>query len=130
MSDKKLLKNCPFCGGENIIQTYTNFVPSLLCSGCGARMIAPMDCFGKDYEKLLADKWNTRVPMQKIVERLEEEYKDVQMEYSEAKYLLMEMSEKDSGYISQNYRKDMNEGMCFAFDDAIDIVKEEGGFDV
>ncbi len=28
--------------------------------------------------------------------------------------------------ISENYRKDMNEGRCFAYDDAIEIVKQGG----
>ena len=28
--------------------------------------------------------------------------------------------------ISENYRKDMNEGRCFAYDDAIEIVKAGG----
>ena len=28
--------------------------------------------------------------------------------------------------ISENYRKDMNEGKCFAYDEAIEIVKQCG----
>lgn len=106
--NEKRLKKCPFCGGENIIQTYTNFVPSLLCSGCGAKMIAPMDCFGKDYEKLLADRWNTRVPMEKIMKRLEEENQE----------------RVDMANMTMDIYVD---GQVSGLERAIDIVKEEGG---
>ena len=152
MSDKKLLP-CPFCGGEVLgiadksvpgrylefgrIVYHKVYVECKKCYSRGGQALGKTvgEVFDEvpsyittieELKKRAISNWNTRKPMERIVERLEEEYKDAQTEYSEAEYQLMEMSEKDSGYISQNYRKDMNEGMCFAFDDAIDIVKEEG----
>lgn len=69
MSDKKLLKNCPFCGGEARFSTEDgNWIN---CKSCGAET----DYFEQREEAVNA--WNTRVPMQKIVKRLEtlqEEY--------------------------------------------------------
>ena len=75
-------------------------------------MIAPMDCFGKDYEKLLADKWNTRVPMQKIVERLEELQKENFEKFEDYK-----TEEEACLYLCHSN----------AYANAIEIVKEEGG---
>ena len=70
------LKRCPFCGGEakleqeKIVGLYT-----VKCKDCFARIPFQFD-FGEGLEvsKEKAIKaWNTRKPMQNIVERLEEE---------------------------------------------------------
>lgn len=75
MSDIKLL-HCPFCGGVNVRETYNNFVPALLCCDCGAMMTIPMATFGTSYKKIITEKWNTRKPMERIVDRLEQLQKE------------------------------------------------------
>lgn len=126
--NEKRLKKCPFCGGEaELCSTGNPYEVNyhwIYCKECGCKQHTSI------HIEAVIKAWNTRKPMDDIVKKMEEEYKKVQTEYSEAKYLLNEMDMKDRDYISQNYRKDMNEGMCFALDDALDIVKEEGGFDV
>lgn len=106
MSEIKILC-CPFCGGEKVISTYNNFVPVLLCGSCGAMMTIPMS-FGDTYEDKegeLLRKWNTRKPMQDILEQLE----------------------KEKGIVVID-GKEMYQEDCFIdIDDAIQIVKEAGG---
>jgi Lar family restriction alleviation protein len=101
MSEKKLLKNCPFCGGNHVISTWNNFRPALLCGGCGATMIVPMDIRGGDYKEELITKWNTRVPMQKIVERLNNNFRKVQndedLEWNRAIYKTIEIVKEEGG---------------------------------
>lgn len=65
------LKRCPFCGGEYIMETYFNWSPAIKCGDCGAVMTIPME-FGINKEAELKRKWNTRKPMERIVERLEQ----------------------------------------------------------
>lgn len=60
MSTNPELKPCPFCGGSNVIDTYINFVPALMCSNCGAAMSTPMT-FKGNYKNELISKWNRRV---------------------------------------------------------------------
>lgn len=102
MNEIKLLK-CPFCGGEaKIDKTITNTV-SVECTVCHAssRIIL---CTEGDIEQKAIKVWNTRKPMENIVERLEE------------------VSFPD---IDENYADD-GQQMLFLHD-AIEIVKEEGG---
>lgn len=109
MSEIKLLP-CPFCGGEKVISTYNNFVPALLCGGCGAMMTIPMS-FGDTYEdkeRELLRKWNTRIPMQEIVERLEE----------------------SKGTVVIDGKEMYQEDYFIDIDEAIQIVKEVGGMNV
>lgn len=96
------LKRCPFCGGDNIISTYNNFAPVLLCCECGTMMTIPWS-LDVNIEDELRKKWNTRKPMERIVERLEEE-------------ILESLSDcGDDWFVAEK----VNE--------AIKIVKEEGG---
>ena len=75
MNEKKPLQ-CPFCEGEARLQrwrrTYGYYV---ICKKCGCR--TPVFQYQYDSkEKRREDAintWNTRVPMEKIMERLEEE---------------------------------------------------------
>ncbi len=82
------IKRCPFCGGE-LLQDgkfYVHPVVGCLLDGIPIK---------NDAESI--KRWNTRIPMQNIVERLEE---------------------------IKNYAWDEEyQSMC----DAIEIVKEEGG---
>lgn len=61
------IKNCPFCGGEahkfeNVIDKGKWFVE---CKECGASVLYRS-------ENSAVKAWNTRKPMERIVERLEE----------------------------------------------------------
>ena len=98
MSEIKLLK-CPFCGGDNVGVWHNRPVSPLIADSYEVRCY---NCnFGLRPERL-KDKaikaWNTRKPMQNIVERLEE-YED------EAKQL----------------------GVSGMLADMLEVVKEEGG---
>lgn len=101
MSEKKLLP-CPFCGGEAKILYNRlrcgNYVSGgtfrVHCKNCG------ITTEGKKDRNKSIELWNTRVPMQKIVERL-----------------------------NNNFRKVMNDEDLEwnrAIDKAIEIVTEEG----
>ena len=71
------LKPCPFCGGEaviNVIEPHEHVVVNLPpypggafieCTGCTCAMS------GQSEEEVI-EAWNTRKPMDKVVERLEE----------------------------------------------------------
>jgi Lar family restriction alleviation protein len=100
MSETKLL-SCPFCGGEaELIGHYikgvaNNYQYFVRCKQCKARPQS-FNTFKKP-EKAI-EVWNTRKPMERIVENLEE-------------YQNESIHEVNSGFI----------------DVCIDIVKEEGG---
>ena len=112
------LLNCPFCGGE-IKQMFMNEetftecvwdesignVPTWFkCYTCDSEFFhdEPIDTPEKQ-----AEWWNTRIPMQDIVERLET-MKCIRVEQCHDDYEIEVMTENN-------------------FDDAIAIVKEEGG---
>lgn len=99
MSEIKL-KNCPFCGGEAEISDEGliggHFV---FCTQCHIQ--TKLYTVGNTTEKAIND-WNTRKPMEEIVERLEDMYQPC--------YLC-------------------REDRC-AIDRAIEIVKEVGGMNV
>lgn len=111
MSEIKLLP-CPFCGGEaecsehhednGGVEVYyrerTYYLVS--CSKCMVTMANEID------KESVIKQWNTRKPMERIVERLEEEQK---------------------GYICDE--DDYCEGAYNAYRDAILVVKEEGGIE-
>jgi hypothetical protein len=86
MIDKKLLKRCPFCGGEAKIEweSWSEIAPTIGTYRLSVNHTP--DCMfvrmnGTNYKsemisnskEQLAEIWNTRVQMQKIVERLEEQ---------------------------------------------------------
>ena len=68
MSEIKLLP-CPFCGGEasisnNACKKGDTWLWSIECVDCGAFM-------NDEYDFHVINRWNTRKPMEQIVERLE-----------------------------------------------------------
>ena len=104
MSEIKL-KPCPFCGGE-----------AKLYSGIGYAVVGckKEDCQGSaccykyNSKKEAIEHWNTRKPMERIVERVEEARQKYQR-------LLKEQGEKEDEAINILFRGMMN------------IVKEVGG---
>lgn len=124
MSD---LKPCPFCGGEaefyrTPIKTNVGWCDSVVvrCKSCEARTNRVLYDANKhpndeEYDEAAAA-WNQRKPMEKILERLEEEAKKA-----------MSNSEK-AAELGQKYEKHMifNGAKGNAFEEAIEIVKEEG----
>ena len=59
----------------------------------------------------------------KVVEKLKIIKEDALAEYNMGEYNL---DNNIGNSIAENYRKDMNEGKCFAYDEAIEIVKAGG----
>ena len=59
----------------------------------------------------------------KVVEKIKILKEEALGEYNMGEYNL---DNNIGNSISENYRKDMNEGRCFAYDDAIEIVKAGG----
>ena len=107
------LLNCPFCGGEaKIDKTITNTV-SVECTVCHAssRMIL---CTEGDIEQKAIEAWNTRKPLERIVERLEYEYHEI------------DKCKKESYEDGEWERFDMFANLKNGIGRAIVIVKEEG----
>lgn len=100
MSEIKLLP-CPFCGGEAIVYEDEQYNQYMIgCKNCCA--VEPMTEWTSK-ENVIAQ-WNTRKPMQEIVERLEER----------------------RCWYNDELEVDIAEGI----DVAIEIVKEVGGMNV
>ena len=59
----------------------------------------------------------------KVVEEIKTLKEEALAEYNMGEYNL---DNNIGNSIAENYRKDMNEGRCFAYDDAIEIVKVGG----
>lgn len=99
MSETKLLP-CPFCGGEAEVCGYY----FIQCTKCGSSTLTHTN----REESIKA--WNTRKPMERIVERFEKE----------SDYWLDKYDEKwKKGFINS-----YADGCMDAFDRAIEIVKE------
>ena len=65
----------------------------------------------------------TAYNVDKVVEELKTIKEEALAEYNMGEYNL---DNNIGNSIAENYRKDMNEGRCFAYDDAIEIVKQGG----
>ena len=59
----------------------------------------------------------------KVVEEIKTLKEEALAEYNMGEYNL---DNNIGNSIAENYRKDMNEGKCFAYDEAIEIVKQGG----
>lgn len=98
MSENKL-KPCPFCGGEAHFPTVTE--TWIGCKSCGFETPYTED------KEWLVNTWNTRKPIEKIVEQLEEKRKAYYEDYNLYK------CERDLGNVD-------------GLKNAIEIVKEGG----
>ena len=63
----------------------------------------------------------TAYDVDKVVEELKTIKEEALTEYNMGEYNL---DNNIGNSIAENYRKDMNEGKCFAYDEAIEIVKQ------
>ena len=104
------LKRCPFCGGEaELITTYdTEMVRCKKCFGKTQTFTGDYYDEGQMCGMYAIPAWNTRIPMQNIVERLEEQAE-------ECRKYWQEFDDEDSFGGMNAY--------CYA----VKIVKEEGG---
>lgn len=107
------LKRCPFCGGEARLQKpYRKRGWYVICknTNCGCRTPFYQHQYTSedDLRTIATMVWNTRKPMERIVERLEE-----RVEEQHKLYAIAFNPEDRGGYD--------------AYSDAIEIVKEEGG---
>lgn len=114
MSEIKLLP-CPFCGGEVEIVGINNENPFyVVCENCGLEFGHPD--YGKEYHYYQIIKaWNTRKPMERIVERLQGKKKTLCGTYD----FYTKPLDRPSCKIA------FNNGIC----ESIEIIKEEGGIE-
>lgn len=116
MSEIKLLP-CPFCGGEaELIGHYIKGVPNdfqyfVRCKKCKAR---PQQFYTFKKKEKAVEAWNTRRPMELIVDRLEKE-------------LYLADKEKERSAKENPLQFDSAKGYANGVAVAIEIVKEEGG---
>ena len=78
------------------------------------------------YKKMVIDaikNQQTAYSVDKVVEEIKTLKEEALGEYNMGEYNL---DNNIGNSISENYRKDMNEGKCFAYDEAIEIVKQGG----
>ena len=107
------LKPCPFCGGEfdlsnNGVKQGDKWLWSAECLNCG--------CFMDDKDKdNLIKRVNTRKPMERIVERLEE-LDDLTLD-------------QFNRSMAGTYEHDFADGKSCGLELAIEIVEEEGGIE-
>ena len=69
MSDTKLLP-CPFCGGEAELRVSNDGYAVVGCKNDDCQGYAC--CYKYNSKKEAIQKWNTRKPIERIIERLEE----------------------------------------------------------
>ena len=122
-SDKRLLP-CPFCGGEAKFITGSPFIweHAVACGECGTatRMIGGVT--PSMARNRVAQVWNTRKPMQEIVERLEDLK---QHNLNEAK----KCSEFENFQVYMNDNRGFYRDNAKCYEVAIEVVKEEGGIE-
>ncbi|MED9905261.1 MAG: Lar family restriction alleviation protein [Lachnospiraceae bacterium] len=100
MSDTKL-KPCAFCGGSPQTRMWSNGSFDVLCFKCGASTKI------RKTEQEAIEVWNTRRPLERIVEQLEKE----------------RMFSKENAY---GFFAERGNGEAAAFGKAIEIVQKGG----
>lgn len=112
------LKKCPFCGGKAKLEqiasaTWDKFVVTCNSSKCCAFYIGYCDEGLYETKEKAIIAWNTRKPMEQIVERLE---------------LLQDMHgqrEEDAREAGLTMHADLEGAKAYVVEEAIEIVKEE-----
>lgn len=144
-SDK--LITCPCCGGEAALKKYYESSDGkcdkraqIICCDCELKMELTWDEFSKAQEEFgytggyysqnksfwdgmhqkLINKWNTRKPMERILERLKT-LKQIELDREDA------CDEDGFGEGEEIFSDGVSQGRHEAFYEAIEIVKEEGG---
>lgn len=84
-------------------------------------LCAEMEFEGLKALKKYLDLQPNAYSVDKVIEEIKTLKEEALGEYNMGEYNL---DNNIGNSISENYRKDMNEGRCFAYDDAIEIVKE------
>ena len=110
MSEIKLLP-CPFCGGEaELVRQHSGVSDKIYIVSCkNEECEASLGHFCESKEMAITE-WNTRKPMERIIERLEEK----KQEYLEG----FRVHQENELY-----------GVACGFGDSIKICKEEGGIE-
>ena len=101
------LKRCPFCGGEAKLMRFPKCERKYVVICENEQCMASVGNYSYSKEKAIKA-WNTRKPMQNIVERLEEQVEESATDYYDW---------EDISYLREKK----------AYQKAIEIVKEEGG---
>ena len=114
MSEIKLLP-CPFCGGDARLES-TGQYAVVGCKNDNCQGYAC--CYKYDSKKEAIEHWNTRKPMERIFERLQEKGINTRGNAIEMSFTGMTKIINELDY-----------GMSMAYTDAIKIVKEEGGIE-
>lgn len=108
-------KKCPCCDSEDTsvgsVVVLDREELYIKCNSCGLKLQIRKE-YG--YGELLK-RWNTRKPMERIVERLEQQAKQYRRRCNEL---------VEKGYIPM---ADKQLGKACSYEHAIEIVKEEGG---
>lgn len=113
MSEAKLL-SCPFCDSRAFIRQNKDVMKtySAYCGNEDCPVSPKVSAYGKETVIKL---WNTRKPMQKIVEKLE---------MLAEKHMALSENAGEKGFEKHMI---LEGGKGMAFELAIEIVKEEGG---
>ena len=108
------LKPCPFCGGEAIVETEKIGKEQLLYAvGCSDRECVSQGRYYTTVESAI-NAWNTRKPVENVIERLEKEMELAEKEMAECTFKGMPFYDTQNGYATAMYN-------------AIEFIKEEVG---
>ena len=106
------LKECPFCGGEATLTNklskdeYGQRLWNVCCFGCANRTSSYWD------KEIAIEAWNTRKPLERVIERLETEGK-------------LADEERDRCARENPLQFDTAKGYATGIYNAIEIIKEE-----
>ena len=112
-SDKRLLP-CPFCGGEAklMASAFLSHDAFVMCKSCGAKTLIHSSASRDDAKMNAIKAWNTRKPVDDVVEALEEHIRFCELCHEEFKNASMSLT----------YEIQIN-----SYKNAIEIVKEHFG---
>ena len=106
------LKRCPFCGGEATLTNklskdeYGQRLWNVCCFGCANRTSSYWD------KEIAIEAWNTRKPLERVIERLEKERR-------------LADEEKERCAMESLFQFDRAVGYSNGIFNAIELIKEE-----